>query len=284
MTKNLLALIKSLYPSFTKVEKSIADYVLANAKNAIYMTITELASECGVGETSIFRFCRRLGKLGYQPFKADLARAISDSQAMAQPSNCIVSFHDDLDIMMQKVLNSNISVLNETYRLIDPLVLATAIRWMSTAPHICFFGIGSSAASALESKNRFLMFCPKAEYHSDSCMQLMRASLLLPNDVAILFCYNGCSKEMLSIAETAKNAGAYTLCVSRFSGSPLAKQCDLLLLCGGNEGLYQSGVLSVKTSELFLMEVLSIAYCQANPTATSDYRTLTSSALLTSIG
>ena len=181
--------------------------------------------------------------------------------------------------MIQKVLNNNIAVLMETYQLIVPATLATATQWLTAAKHICFFGVGASSTSAFEADNRFLRVCAKAEYVPDAYLQMMRASLMTPDDVAILFSYSGATRETLSIAQTAKATGARTICLSRYARSPLAEMCDLLFLCGGNEGPLQSGNLSVKSAQLFLMEVLYIAYCQANPEDCSRNVMLTSAVL-----
>ena len=279
MPQDLFVTIKSHYNTFTRAEKHIADYVLCSAKNVLYMSITELANACDVGDTSVFRFCRHLGKSGYQDFKVDLAQAVSEAHSMPALANCIVNNSDSTDVMIQKVLNNNIAVLKETYQLIDPITLATTTQWLSEAEHICFFGVGASSASALEANNRFLRVCSKTECTLDARMQMMRASLLHKNDVAILFSYSGATKETVAIAQAAKDAGAHSICISRFARSTLAEICDLIYMSGGNEGPLQSGNLSVKTSQLLLMEVLYIAFCQANPERCEHNRQLTTSFL-----
>jgi len=265
MPQDLFVTIKSHYNTLTRAEKHIADFVLASAKDVLYMTITELANACDVGDTSVFRFCRHLGKSGYQDFKVDLAQAISETNALPLLQNCIVTCDDSMDVMIQKVLNNNIAVLHETYQLIEPATLSTTTRWLTEADHVCFFGVGASSASAMEANNRFLRVCAKTEFVQDARMQMMRAALMTDRDVAILFSYSGATKETVAIAQAAKDAGARTVCISRFAHSPLAELCDLLFLCGGNEGPLQSGNLSVKAAQLLLMEVLCIAFCQANP-------------------
>ena len=47
---NLLLSIQLNYNQFTKTEKKIADYVLQNAQDVPFMSITELAEGCGVAE------------------------------------------------------------------------------------------------------------------------------------------------------------------------------------------------------------------------------------------
>ena len=279
MPQDLFVTIKSHYNTFTRAEKHIADYVLSSAKNVLYMSITELANACDVGDTSVFRFCRHLGKSGYQDFKVDLAQAVSETHTMPILQSCIVNTTDSTDVMIQKVLNNNISVLRETYQLIEPTTLTTTTQWLTEADHIYFFGVGASSASAMEANNRFLRVSAKTACILDARMQLMRASLMQKNDVAILFSYSGATKETIAIAQAAKDAGARSICISRFAHSPLAEICDLLYLCGGNEGPLQSGSLSVKTSQLLLMEVLYIAYCQANPVVCDHNRAITSACL-----
>ena len=279
MPQDLFVTIKSHYNTFTRAEKHIADFVLSSAKAVLYMSITELANACEVGDTSVFRFCRHLGKSGYQDFKVDLAQAVSETSALPLLTNCIVENSDSMDVMIQKVLNNNVAVLKETYQLIDPTTLATTTAWLSQASHVCFFGVGASSTSALEANNRFLRVCPKTECILDARMQLLRASLMSRGDVAILFSYSGATKETVAIAKAARDAGANTVCISRFAHSPFAEVCDLLYLCGGNDGPLQSGSLSVKTAQLLLMEVLFIAYCQHNPAECERHRQLTTAAL-----
>ena len=275
MPQDLFITIRSHYNTFTRAEKHIADFVLSGAKDVLYMSITELANACDVGDTSVFRFCRHLGKNGYQDFKVDLAQAMSETSTLPVLQSCIVESDDSTDVMIQKVLNNNIAVLKETYQLIDPTALAATTQWLSEASHICFFGVGSSSTSALEANNRFMRVCAKTECILDARLQMMRASLMAQGDVAILFSYSGATKETVAIARAAKAAGAYIISISRFAHSPLAEISNLVYLCGGNEGPLQSGSLSVKTSQLLLMEVLYIAYCQANAEECEHHRRLT---------
>lgn len=260
MFQDLLITIKAQANSFTKTEKAIANYVLSHASDVPYMSISELAAACHVGETSVFRLCRLLGKSGYQDFKMNLAHSLGQSMSGPQPNDCIVGDQDSEPEMIQKVLNNCVSMLYETHRLLDVKGIATATRWLVEAKHICFFGIGGSSSSAFDAQNRFLHFCPKSEYISDVHLQFMRASLMNAGDVAVFFSYSGSTKELLPSARAAKAAGSKIICISRFFSSPLAELSDLLLLCGGNEGPYQRGNLGAKISQLFLIELLSISY------------------------
>ena len=60
---NILERIHASYYQLTATERKVADYVLAHIGQVQFMSITQLADECGTADASISRFCRAL-KLG----------------------------------------------------------------------------------------------------------------------------------------------------------------------------------------------------------------------------
>ena len=66
MPSDLLIKIKTEYTRFTKAEKKVADYIFQNPKDVLFMSITDLAEACGVGDTTVFRFCNTMELKGYQ--------------------------------------------------------------------------------------------------------------------------------------------------------------------------------------------------------------------------
>ena len=73
MAEDFLVKIRGEYNQFTKAEKKVADYILASPKEVLFKSITELAEICGVGDTSVFRFCKTMNCKGYQEFKMMLS-------------------------------------------------------------------------------------------------------------------------------------------------------------------------------------------------------------------
>ena len=59
--------------SLTKTEIRIADYILDHINMLGLKTVTELATEIGVSDTSIIRFLRALGFSGYSDFKREMS-------------------------------------------------------------------------------------------------------------------------------------------------------------------------------------------------------------------
>ena len=71
---DILERIHASYYQLTAAERKVADYVLTQHSQVQFMSITQLADECGTAEATISRFCRSLKLKGFNAFKIELAR------------------------------------------------------------------------------------------------------------------------------------------------------------------------------------------------------------------
>lgn len=260
MDGDFLIKVRSAYNQFTKAEKKVADYILQNPKNVLFMSITDLAEACDVGDTSVFRFCKTMELKGYQEFKMMLSLSLRDEAGSSKEFTGNVSLNDTFSEVAQKVLNTNMNALTETYSLLNEEVISGAIDCLHKAERIYFFGVGASLLTALKAMNKFLRIEPKVYCVQDSHMQAMVASMLGPSDAAVLFSYSGATKDTIHVAEMARKSGAKIICVTRFVKSPLTSYADYTLLCGANEGPLQGGSTSAEISQLFLVDIMYTEY------------------------
>lgn len=258
-TVDIFSLIRSRYNSFTNTEKKVADYVLENIKDVIYMSITDLADACDVGESSVFRFCKTMNLKGYQEFKIALAHSISQGEETPQISGQI-TMQDTIGELASKILTTNVSALTDTFNLINEGDISTAIDYIIAADRVHFFGVGASLMTAMEAKNKFMRVTNKTECSIDTHLQIMSAALMTDKDVAVLISYSGSTKDTIEVARVVKERGAKIIAITRFAKSPLTSYADITLLCGANEGPLQGGSLSAKLSQLYLLDLLYAEY------------------------
>lgn len=256
--------INSRYNLFTKAERKVADYVMQNPRKVLFMSITDLADACKVGDTSVFRFCKTMHLQGYQEFKMQLSLSIGgggDEDDDSQPAATgRVNQTDTLDTLAQKVLQTNLSALSETYDLLNTKDFSNAVDYLIRARQIYFFGVGASYITAMDAMNKFLRITPNVTCIADSHMQAMAASLVTEEDVAVVISYSGSTKDTIEVAKSVKKAGAKVITITRFAKSPLTSHADLIMLCGSNEGPLQGGSTSAKVSQLFLLDLLYMEY------------------------
>jgi DNA-binding MurR/RpiR family transcriptional regulator len=261
MKRDLITNIKSFYNQLTKAEKKVADYVLTNPREVLFMSITDLAEACEVGDTSVFRFCKAMDLKGYQEFKMVLSLSINEAQEeMNQYTGYNISVNDSFSELAKKVLNMNVNALSETYSIINEEDVDKAINMLHEARRIYFFGVGASMLTAMKAMNKFLRIENKVFCIQDSHMQSMLASTMTSEDLAILFSYSGETKDTIHVAQLVKKAGARILCITRFIKSPLSSYADITLLTGANEGPLQGGSTSVEISQLFLIDLIYTEY------------------------
>ena len=260
MKGDFLTRIRGEYNQFTKAEKKVADYVLQNYKEVLFMSITDLADVCEVGDTSVFRFCKTLELKGYQEFKMLLSLSLHDENTGQGRLEGDISLNDSFAEVSRKVLNTNMNALEETYSLLNEENFDRVICTLHEAKRICFFGVGASMLSAMKAANKFLRIEPKVSCVTDSHMQAMVASMMREGEAAVIFSYSGATKDTIHVAELAKRAGAATICITRFIKSPLTSFSDVTLLCGANEGPLQGGSTSSEISQLFLIDLMYTEY------------------------
>ena len=261
MQDDYITKIRSAYNQFTKAEKKVADYILENPKKVLFMSISDLAGACDVGDTSVFRFCKTMNVKGYQEFKMMLSLSMRTSESpLTDTEDTTITLEDNISELAKKVLSENVSAIQETYSLIDVKQMTAAMDALSNAKRIVFFGVGTSMLTAMKAMNKFLRIEPKVICNMDANMQLITASTLTDQDVALIFSYSGSTKDTVEIARSAKAAGAKTIVITRFTKSPLTEFADIILLCGANEGTLQNGSTSAEISQLFLVAVMYSEY------------------------
>lgn len=273
---NLILKIQSSYNQLTKAEKKVADYVIHNQKKVVYMSITDLADACDVGDTSVYRFCRTMHLQGYQDFKMKLSLSIGVDHGILKSTEMLHDTEDRFAGLAENIMDLHLSAIRETYMLLDRESFDKILKMFNEANHVYFFGIGDSLLTAEEARNKFLRITNKVSCISDPHMQAMAASMASEKDFIIFISYSGATKDNIHVAKSAKEAGAKMACITHYHKSPLTAYCDGVLLCGSEEGPLEGGSMSAKMSQLYLIDLLyqhfyenNYAACKKNNEATS---------------
>lgn len=251
--KQCILKIRSLYSSFSKTEKKIADYVFANDDKIIYMSVTEFAENCKVGETSIVRFCRKINLKGYQEFKLVLARESVNPQENLHEK---IYENDSIEEIIKKVTSVNIEALQNTSKVLSALAVNKAINAILAADKVDIYGVGASAFTAGDAKYKFMRIGIKCEFFSDPHLQCMSAVDLTKKSVALGISFSGSTKDTVDSLSLAKKAGAFTIAITNYEKSPITKYADAVLLTSAEETPLRSGALTSKIAQLQVLDVL----------------------------
>lgn len=256
--KNILERIHASYYQLTAAERKVADFVLAQHDQVQFMSISQLAEECGTAEATVSRFCRNLQLKGFNAFKIELAR---DYVAQKKPEHST----DTPQGRSHEVGQLAHAAVDQTIELMQPEKVCQAVDLLEKAPRVLCFGSGGSMILASEFANLFSTVSGKFFAISDSHTQITATATAQPGDVIILFSYSGATTNSIQVLELAKQLGIATILITRFSKSPAAALADVVLRCGSNEGPFQFGSVPAKIAQLIVTDILFQEYCFRNP-------------------
>ncbi|GEN56152.1 RpiR family transcriptional regulator [Halolactibacillus alkaliphilus] len=248
--------IHRLYPTLTKAEKKVADYVLVNMDKIVYSSLADVASNIGVGETTMLRFVRKVGLNGYQEFKLSLAQSVI---TVREDEN-----EEESNNLTQKISNNIIQTLKNSALMINEDDLEKAIHLLNEAKSIYFFGVGTSGITALDAKLRFLRMGIKADAITDPHIQSMIASTLTEKDVVVGFSVSGSNRDTIHSLEVSKKNKAKVISVTYHVKSKITEVSDIVLLGGDKESPLEGGSLTSKISQLFIVDLLTTGVALIN--------------------
>lgn len=277
---SLLPMINSLNQNFTKSEKKVAYIVTQNPKQVMYSSITDLAEIAGVGDTTIIRFCRKLGFKGYQNFKMALAQEISsNNNASGVVLNEEILDDDTTEEVIQKLYAINSHAMQETLSLLKQEQVLQAIKIIEKSKKVHFYGIGASGVTALDAKYKFMRIGLNVDSFTDGHIMAMDASLMGKEDTVIGISYSGSTKDTLDALKIAQQAGANTICITHHTKSPITQYADIILLTGSREGPLQGGAVTTKIAQLFVIDILYTEVFRANKQIAGESKKKTGDAI-----
>jgi DNA-binding MurR/RpiR family transcriptional regulator len=239
----------------------VAEQVLADARAAAALTISELAVAANTSETTVLRFCKRLGLPGYPQLRLALAEESAQPRVSAAKTSDI-SAKDTIDDIIAKVSFVDASAVEETAQQLDRQALADAASAIAGAKRVDIYGIGASAIVGTDLQQKLHRIGVMAFAWNDPHIALTSATLLARKDVAIGISHSGTTKETIEALEAAGKRGATTIAITNFPVSRLAATADLVLTTAARETSLRSGATASRIAALTVVDCLYIAVAQ----------------------
>jgi DNA-binding MurR/RpiR family transcriptional regulator len=259
----LLVRLRALRPSLSPAEDRVAEQVLADPRGAAAKTISELAAVATTSETTVLRFCKRLGLSGYPRLRLALAEE-SARPRVQKASQTNISATDSIDDMIRKVAFVEASAVEETAQQLDRGLLAESAKLIDQAARIDIYGSGASAVVADDLQQKLHRIGRLAFAWSDPHVALASAALLGSRDFAIGISHSGTTRETIESIVVASASGARTAAITNFPLSPLAQAADIVLTTVATETLLRTGATASRIAALTVVDCLYTAVAQRN--------------------
>ncbi|MBQ0038694.1 MAG: MurR/RpiR family transcriptional regulator [Clostridiales bacterium] len=231
MTSNVLHTIRANMEEFSKGQKRIADFILANYDKAAFMTAGRLGKTAQVSESTVVRFAMQLGYDGYpamQKAMQEIIRGKLTSIQRIQVSGDQLSGTDIMGEVMQRDMQSIHSAIDQ----VDREQFDRAVEMLLHAKHIYLLGVRSSAFLAGYLNFYFhLIFENVTLVQSSAAGEIYEQLVHIgPGDVLVGISFPRYSKMGVNAVQFARDRGAEVLAVTDSKMSPTYQIASTSLL------------------------------------------------------
>lgn len=216
----ILTIINQKYPSFTKSDRLISDFIIENFENVPAYTLKELSETIGVGEATIIRYCKKIGYTSLHEFRFDIVRDLENNKEvpLVQSSN------------YKQIFEGTKHQIDHTFQLNKHSLIKDLAKLVDKEVGLYFFGIGHSGLVAEMGAYRMARHGRKATAVSDLHYMAITSSVLEKDDLVIAISLSGQSPELIRSVKIAQSRGAYVCAITSHETSELAKIADKTLI------------------------------------------------------
>ena len=250
----MLREIETAVKGMTRAEKKVARIVLASPYRILRKSIGLLASEAGVSEPSVIRFCRAMNCKGFQDFKLQLAQDLATG---AHFSETRLSIDETAPDLITKVIDSSIASLIKVRDSLPPDAVQVAVEMLSGADRIEIYGLGGSGIVAQDAQHKFFRLGVPVVAYSDPTVHSVSASLLEPGCVIVAISQSGVTQDVITSAELGLAAGAKVVAITA-ADSPLAQLASVCLPMNSLEDEDFYAPIKSRMAHLAIVDVLAV--------------------------
>lgn len=247
--------INALYNTgaFSKSDRLLADYFLANPCCVNKETASSLSLLTGVSPATIVRFCRKLGFDGL----ADMKKSIAYSNYIeSTASDMDLAKGDDAETVKNKVIQYTKMIVDQLQVSLDTSLLQKAADMIGSAAHVVIVGEGGSGTICRAAYDIFLKLAIPCRFVEDIMFQMMEISMMGENDVLLFIINSGRTYNVLQNAEYARDRGLATIGIVGSPNSPLSRFLDVELQTSMFSSSYFSDISAARLCELTTVSIL----------------------------
>ncbi|MFK3910676.1 SIS domain-containing protein [Enterobacter cancerogenus] len=268
--KNYIIKLKDNISKLAPGERKIAEYFLNNLDDLNGLSSKNMSLIVGVAQSSISKFCKKMGAKGFSELKLSLLLEHNKNQAEIKRNPHLhgsTNSNDTLPIIAEKLLHSNIESMRNTIDNLDFEKLEEVINLIDKSHKIQIIGIGGSALVAQDLTNKLLKIGYSAIFNLDTHAQISVTQTLHSDDLLIALSYSGETNEIVLAANVAKKCKAKIIAITSYCDSRLKKIADINLITVSDESKWRSSSLSTRIAQASIIDIIFVGLIRLNDKA-----------------
>lgn len=223
---NLMNRLRAEVAELPRKEAAVAQVVLKDPEGTINSSVAALASRAGVSQPTVLRLCRTVGCDGFPEFKMKLAQSLVSGLPFV---GATVTPDDTPAQYTAKILDGAMAALGEARARLDMAAIGEAVTTLAGAHQIFVFGVGGSAATAMDAAHKLARFPIPCRVLTDPIAALMAVETARWQDVLLVVSNTGRTKLITEVNGAARKARLRTVAITA-PGSPLARDASVAIL------------------------------------------------------
>lgn len=228
-----LVKLRSERDRMSAIERRIADFIVENARLLRDYSSQQLADALGISQSSVVKFCQKLGFKGYPDLKYSVgeaaARAEQGPGSMVEANRGVVAA-GSADLWRLK------SGSEEETRLINPPdATASVALALGKAGRVFIIGLGDDDIHARAFALKLSLLGILTVHNFDTAHMTASVSASGPGDVLLVFSEHGKQAALCQICRYFREHRGFVVTVTRHTSNSVRAQADIALLVSAHD-------------------------------------------------
>ena len=239
--QELLKMIRQKSEELPQAQRAVADYVLTHYQDVPFLSVTALAQRAGVSDTTVIKFCLKLGFDGYMSFRKSLSELVQSGITMYSKLEHRLGELGEQSTLDQ-VLAYDCSNIEQTVN--NPInrqnfdKLLQMIEEADTI-YVCGFRTASMQAEFLaaclqQQGRKVVTVTPGSGHYTDQISRIKKEDLFLA------FVFTRYSADVIKALQFLHGEGIPCAAITDDVSSPAYGLADVSFLCATRSCNYQS--------------------------------------------
>lgn len=259
-----LVKLRSERDRMSAIERRIADFVLDNAHLLRDYSSQQLADAVGISQSSVVKFCQKLGFRGYPDLKLSVSEALfrlengnGGAQATTRQAEDQAVFGTDLWLCKSRA--------EEATRLINPQqAMAGAADAIGKARTVFIIGLGEDDLHARAFALRLSLLGILTVHNFDPAHMTASLSAAEAGDALLVFSEHGMQPALCQLGHYVREQRGHVVTVTRHSANPLRAHADVALLVSAHDDRAHVAPLLYHSAMQHLLDRVFVLLCEAD--------------------
>jgi DNA-binding MurR/RpiR family transcriptional regulator len=254
--------IRGMLDQMSVIERKLAEFILDNAHMLRDYSSQQLADAVGISQSSVVKFCQKLGYKGYPDLKLAINEAVVTASTLNRDQadknsddGSLIGIGEQLQFSLQQHLRTLLTINDEK-------TLLQAARLLQGADKILLAGFAKSAIVVADMQFRLLQLGKLALHHADPALALQLARSLTDTSVLLLVSDSGQNNDLLKLEHYAKSRQLKIISLTSYKTNAQSLAADITLFTLSAEEDIRLNPLLTQLAQQHLCHMLYLQLCQ----------------------